>query len=99
MEFNEKTKAKVIDYLKLDGQVWEEAGDVVYVDNQSTITYRQRWEFKIQVRNLRASKMAMFPLVCTFLLKLERIFTCVYHTLHSFKWIQKASMKSQVEMD
>ena len=54
MEFNEKTKAKDIDYLKLDRQVWEEAGDVVYVDNQSTITYGQRWAFKIQVRCERA---------------------------------------------
>ena len=29
-------------------------GDVVYVDNQSTITYGQRWGFKIQVRCERA---------------------------------------------
>ena len=28
---------------------------------------------------LRADKMAMLPLVCTFLLKLERIFSCVCH--------------------
>ena len=71
----------------------------MYVDNQSMIIYGQRWAFKIQVRNLRAGKMAMFPLVCKFLLKLESIFTSVYHTLHGFKRIQKASMKSQVEMD
>ena len=85
MEFNEKAKARESDFLKIDGQMGRygyKHGAVMYVDK--SLRYHTDSSLQIQKlygNTLRAGKMAMPPLswYVHFLLKLERIFSCVCH--------------------
>ena len=65
MEFNEKAKAREGDYLKIDGQIWVQA----WSRRVRCLRYHTDSSLQIQKlygNTLRAGKMAMPPLVCTF---------------------------------